>query len=291
MTRLPFSDIGGFKFPIDVPEDQARQGLNYVAHPEDVFLCSYPKCGSTWMVQIVLKLLASSNNEDSQKLDSNTLQFLEQGVIPATGPVVVKSHFPFNVQPSNPHNKYIVVLRNAKDACVSYYFHKKLIPQYSETFKTYTMQDHIQAFLDGDLTRGSYFDWVLSWWAQKDNLNIKFFLYEDMKTKPKEAIVDVAKFLGLEDVAEDETLVNSVLEYTSFSALKGPINAWMKQSAEARTKKAYDGEFTFLRKGEIGDYKNHFTAEENEAYNKFIAEKFGGTGLEHLWDSYDVVEM
>ncbi|KAI1294738.1 Sulfotransferase 1E1 [Halotydeus destructor] len=203
-------------------------------------------------------------------------------------PIALKTHLPFNLQPWNPETKYIIVLRNPKDACISLYYHLKLIPKYAEIYKKYSMQDHIESFLLGDVPGDSYFDWILSWWEKRNNSNIKFFLYEDMKTKPRESIIEVAKFIGFEERIKDETLLSDVLENSSLSHMKAHTNIAIKKLVEVKMKQTVEGEFTFIRKGEIGDYKNYFTDEENDAYNRVIAEKFAGTGLEHLWKGYDV---
>ena len=44
----------------------------------------------------------------------------------------------------------------------------------------------------------------------------------------------------------------------------------------------------FIRKGVIGDYTNHLTELENELLERKFHEKFDGTGLEHLWDKYNI---
>ena len=38
----------------------------------------------------------------------------------------------------------------------------------------------------------------------------------------------------------------------------------------------------FMRKGQVGDWKNYFDGEKNEKWHKWIADNIKGTGLEEL---------
>ncbi|KAI1294651.1 Sulfotransferase 1E1 [Halotydeus destructor] len=297
MARLPSKTVRGSIFPIEFPTGSLEETLDYVARDGDLFITTYPKCGTTWMQQIVTLLFNNGKIEGEDTLEKGLFTYIP--FLEAMGtkslaikrPIAMKTHLPFNLQPFNVRAKYIIVLRNPKDVCVSLYYHKKLAPLYPEIFETYTMQVHIEAFLKGEIPSGSYFDWVSSWWSQRDNPNIKFFIYEDMKTKPRENIVEVAKFIGLEDKLKNQQLLSDVLENSSLSHMKVNTNSFMKKQFSMTRQKVIEGDFTFIRKGEIGDYRNHFTTEDNDAFNKVIAEKFAGTGLEHLWDEYDVKTM
>ena len=146
--------------------------------PDDTWIASYPKSGSTWTQQIV-RLIINRGKEDG-KLLTEAVPWVEafNTTIPGYDPInldempsprVFKSHFPYDVMPCGPPNtipgKYIYVLRNPKDVFVSYHIHASsvhAIPQQER-------DAYFKQFLQGVLNYGSYFDHILSWWAHKED--------------------------------------------------------------------------------------------------------------------------
>ena len=42
---------------------------------------------------------------------------------------------------------------------------------------------------------------------------------------------------------------------------------------------------SFIRKGQVGDWKNYFTEEQNKRFDSLYAEKMAGSGLEFEFDT------
>ena len=200
-------------------------------------------------------------------------------------PTAIKTHLQYDIQPKHPNAKYIVVLRNPKDTCVSFYYHHKMFPGYGVEDKTF--HDFFLFWLDGEVECGDYFDWVLGWWSQKDKDNTLFLLYEDMKQNPEESVLKIAQFMGDEYkqqlLANDKQILNHVLEKSSFDYMKKN-----NKMGSAKNHPVKEEERDFFRKGIIGDWKSHFTPEENESVEEKFRRKFKGTGLEHLWKEYGI---
>src|SRR5688500_4017728 len=76
-------------------------------------------------------------------------------------PAAIKVHLPYHLAPRNPNAKYIVVVRNIKDTCVSFFHHTRGIPLYS--FEGGSFDVYFQLFAEGQVDYGSYLDWILSW--------------------------------------------------------------------------------------------------------------------------------
>ena len=102
-----------------------------------------------------------------------------------------------------------------------------------------------------------------------------FIKYEDMKENPKGAVEAVARFMGYDLIP---AVVDTICELTSFDSMKTSSNtnySWSK-----RQKKQSEGYTDFMRKGVIGDWRNHFSEEQSARLDKQYAAKMTGTGLD-----------
>ncbi len=79
----------------------------------------------------------------------------------------------------------------------------------------------------------------------------------------------VAKFLN-KPLSDD--LISRIAEQCTFSG--------MKKNAASYAIPTPDGETSPLRKGEVGDWKNYFTPELNERFEREVLVKLKGSGLE-----------
>ncbi len=94
-------------------------------------------------------------------------------------------------------------------------------------------------------------------------------VYEHIKNNPKYTVLKIAEFLGEEFVIKlkenNEFVLNKVIENLSMDAMKTMnFNIW-------------------IRKGIVGDWKNHFNKTESDLVDEKVTKPFAGTGLENLW--------
>ena len=73
-----------------------------------------------------------------------------------------------------------------------------------------------------------------------------------------------------------DDLIRSIAEQCTFSG--------MKKNAASYAIKGQEGEISLLRKGVVGDWKNYFTPELNERFEKEVMAKLKGSGLEFDFD-------
>lgn len=236
--------------------------------------------GTTWTKQIV-KLIWNKGEEDRRKVVS-ALPWLEnEKRVPTIkyadempSPRGFNTHQPYSMMAGGlPHTtpaKYIYIARNPKDVCVSYYYHMRAF----KAMNYYgTWDEFYQVFVSERAPLGGWFDHVLEWWKHKDAENILFLKYEDMKKDCHALVKRIGEFLGY-DMKEE--VVDKVAEQTTFQAMKANPAANFEWP-EIYTRKP--GEQPFMRKGVVGDWKNHFTLEQNAEFDAIYAEKMKGSGL------------
>ena len=131
------------------------------------------------------------------------------------------------------------------------------------------MGDHFFLFSSASIIFGNWCDHVLDWWKNRDAPNILFVKYEDMQIDPTAAVHTIADFIGIKDATDE--LIQSVVEISSFSSMKKNPNAnyaWF-----IGHDKVFSREGQFMRKGEVGDWKNHFTDAESERLDALVSER------------------
>ena len=247
---------------------------NFHLEEDDVFVVTYPKSGTTWLQQIT-RLIRNEGEEDGQSV-VDSVPWLEalnhDNRLPSLR--VFKSHSSYDMMPGGlPHTtpaKYIYAARNPKDVAVSMYYHTRGFKQFKYNG---CWNDFFQLFLSGRIGAGLWFDHVLDWWKRKDEENVLFLKYEDMKRDLPETVRIVADFMGHSLKPE---VVDKIVERSTFESMKANPDTNYSFWAEHHNTDTPQ----FMRKGIVGDWKSHFTPEQNIKFDKVYAEKLKGSGLE-----------
>ncbi|XP_078483065.1 amine sulfotransferase-like [Ciona intestinalis] len=271
--------------PININQRKFKSALKYKAEDTDVFVCSYPKTGTTWLMNIVWLILHDGTEVPGPYRESIPMLEFDGSEAPESirnreFPCIIKTHFPYKFVQINPKAKYLYITRNPKDAFVSFYFHirgcgKKYGTENPDINKLYDQ------YMKGEVQFDCYFDHLNEWYSHRNDSNVLFLLYEDMKQDPRNGILKVAKFLGekYEELLmkENGKLMEKVLELSSFEHMKSrTIWEYPKRPANE----------PFIRKGVIGDWKNHLSAEQADGLDRALMEHGKESGISKLWDKY-----
>ncbi|XP_053173570.1 cytosolic sulfotransferase 2-like [Scomber japonicus] len=261
---------------------------NFKARPDDVLLASFPKAGNTW-VSYVLDLLyfsqMSATRQDSVPLHERVpfLELLMPGIPSVSGvdelnklttsPRIIKTHLPVHFVPKSfweQNPKIIYVARNAKDTAVSYFHFDRMNTAQPEPGD---WSSFLQRFIEGKMVFGSWYDHVRGWWDKKQtSSNILYLFYEDMIEDTERELSRLCSFLGLSPTAE---MKKQVIEKVLFNNMR------KNQMVNGSLDEVLDFKISpFMRKGKVGDWRNHFTIAQNEQFDEDYKKKMKNTNLE-----------
>jgi len=158
-TSQKLIDVLGSKIPAHyTPDPQLLCDFitNFQTRPDDVFVVSYPKSGTTWVQEIVWQIFHEGQVTSTYLRER--VPFLERAHYPCAehpdintlpSPRILKAHLPFNTIPKSANEvnkcKYIYVARNPKDVAVSYYKFVTSLERFKGPWEFY-----VKIFLEGN---------------------------------------------------------------------------------------------------------------------------------------------
>ncbi|XP_072173964.1 sulfotransferase 1A3-like [Diadema setosum] len=271
----------------------------FEVRPDDTFIISYPKSGTTWLQQIILLIRCEG---DMSKLgaghmmtmvpsldmhdvvnysDLNKAPVISDFAKGMPSPRLLKSHchsdwLPVEIGTDDPKVKVIYVARNPKDNAVSL-FHFCLLVSRLPFYKSWDV--FIEEYMAGRVPYGSWFENVLPWWKRRNHPNVLFLKYEDMKKDHYGVVEQVARFMG-KSLSDD--VIEGIVEASSFRTMKenqqsNPDTLLRKLNHLFKGRQESDA--SFMRKGSVGDWKNYFSEEQNLRFDQLYGRKMADSDL------------
>ena len=278
--RLPRYVLhGDFRMPMGFPTAAFDSGQRYRAAPGDLFVATYPKCGTTW-VQYIIYLLLNGGRPLAGRSINDVFPHLEEvgeeGVRGLPEPRLIKTHLPFGRTPWHPNARYVYVVRNPFDCAVSFYHHTRGFVRHYD-FAEGAWDTFFECFLAGEVDFGDYFDHLLSWWPERDRPNVLFFTYERLSAEPATVIRAIARFVGppAEEWVRDPGRLEAIVRESSFDKMRHRQRRWSSERPADMPE--------FVRKGIVGDWASQFSAAEARQLGLKFRDRTAGTGIEGLW--------
>ncbi|KAJ7341865.1 hypothetical protein JRQ81_007491 [Phrynocephalus forsythii] len=232
----------------------------------DVFLVTYPKSGTVW-TQNILNLIyyEGHRNGTEQVYLMDRMPWVEYNFrnvdfAKRESPRLIASHLPYHLVPKglrSGRGKVIYVLRNPKDVLVSYYHFSK----YSRKLEELDFEDLMERFLAGKVIAGLWLDHVEGWSTHRDDFNILFLTYEEMKKDLRSAVLKICRFVG-KKLTEEE--IDEVVDRATFDKMSKDRRANYENLSSDLVDHTKG---RFLRKGIVGDWKNTMTVAQSERFD------------------------
>ncbi|KAH9500072.1 Sulfotransferase 1E1 [Bulinus truncatus] len=271
----------GYVFPDYVVND-IKRNLHFEVREDDIWVVSFPKAGTTWLQEIVYLINNGADFENASQVNIEERFPFFEWIYPGKevlnkmeSPRLIKTHMPLSVLPNQMKDKkpkIIYITRNPKDTVVSYYFFITKFVIDDQSFVG-TFDDYCQLFLDGLVHYGPWWKHVKEAWDRRGDDNIMVLFYEDLQEDLHKAVRDIADFLNKPLTSHQ---VDAIVKHCSFDNMKNNKSVnydWLKEVGTAKT------EENFMRKGQVGDWRNHLTKEFIDKMDEMVGTKLEGVPI------------
>jgi hypothetical protein len=237
-----------------ISPESYQAGLAFVPRPGDVIISPYPKCGTTWMQQIVHSLRTGGDLDfdDISRvvpwietahdlgIDLTAEQRGEQRAF--------KSHLTWDDVPKGA--RYIVPVRDPRDALVSAFrFFEGWIIEPGTVDIATLGRSHFVEFR-------SYYTHLASWWPRRAEPDVLLLAYEQMNADPERAVRRVAGYVGF---GGDEERIAVACEQSSFASMSANKDKYDDSMMRRRSEQVCDlppgGESDKVRAGGVGGHR------------------------------------
>jgi aryl sulfotransferase len=272
----------------------SRRLAAYRPRADDIFISTYPKCGTTWTQHIAAMLIFQSPEPHSIHDVSIWPDAPMRGPI---GPVMekleaqthrrfIKAHLPLDGLPLYEGVKYIHVARDGRDACMSWHNHQMAYtPEAIARLDRIGMEDDTLArpfprvpadpaeFFRRWVTHGldspglDFFDFEATYWLERRRPNLLLVHYNDLLADLAAEMRRIADFLALR-IPDD--LWPELVRAAGFDAMRRDGARLLPTSGE----QFQGGADRFLYKGTNGRWRGVLTDDDLALYDAKVAETF-----------------
>lgn len=247
---------------------------DFILDPDDLTIVGYPKSGTNWLQVIVSRLY--DDDWETLRRNGGIVPHIDMGSRPgfhgfesaadSPAPRLIKAHCVPDRLPRSFHrdhvSKAIVVTRNGKDICDSFY--NQFDSMRSAMEFTCDWPRFFDNFLAGLVPFGSWRDHTLAWHALGEEQGVLHLEYETMRRDTRATLEKIITFVGRPIEA---SAIDRVIQETEFSNMQ-----------KGEMVQRYNGEVA-RRKGEIGSWREHFTEEQNARFNDEFVKPLEAAGI------------
>ena len=220
-----------------ITDEGWQKTASFIPRTSDVIVVTHPKCGTTWMQQIMHQL--RSGVDMSFRDITDVVPWIDLAydagkdlnVEHKYQPRCFETHAWYEMCPKGA--KYILVYR---EPCAAFYsFFNFFQGKYFQTGEI-TLDEFVTniSLFRSEKMRVNYFDHLLSWWPKRNDPNVLFLLYEDMLEDLESAVRAVASFMGI----DDEASIRNAVKMSTFDFMKQNQEKFATHSSSSSLNKA-----------------------------------------------------
>lgn len=181
---------------------------------DDIVVSTFSKSGTTWMQMILYQLTTDGAMEFDHLFDISPWVYYSalRETTPARTqrPRIIKSHDRYGRFGRGRRGRFIFVVRDGRDVCLSLFHHRRNFKRYDGSF-----DQHFEDFIHGE--EYNWFDHIRPWLENKAGLPVTYVRFEDLKHDFVATVQRVAQACNIE--AGPATLAR-VRERCSFTYMK-----------------------------------------------------------------------
>lgn len=247
----------------------------------DIFICTPPKCGTTWTQAICAMLVFGAADHGKQpgvlspwvdavfsELDDCIAQVEAQ-----THQRYLKTHTPMDGIPYHEDCTYLVIFRDPRDTYFSSLNHRDnmndeelataVFPSGDREFEDWLETVRAPGVWDV-VSLDSLCHFMNSYWSHRDLPNVHLFHYSDMKRDLRGAIARMAQATGNEI---DEAALDAYTAAADFSAMKANAEQFAPEAGSGMWK----AETNFFANGTNAQWETGLSDEQKAAFHERFA--------------------
>jgi hypothetical protein len=238
--------------------------LEFEARPDDLWIATYPRSGTTWSQYLLLLLhcgidVRFEHIHDvspwfERSLALGTQDARSLAALPS--PRIFKTHLPASWVPRG--GRVIHISRDGRDVASSYFQLYCDYLGYRGSFDQF-----FERFLRGDLQYRSWFDFECGWHARHHETNVLGLRYEIMRADPRGALQEIAQFCGIRRSMEE---FDALVQAASIENMKRIASRF--DHAELLLRERGIRSPHFIRSGRVGDGAKSLTLEQEAAFRR-----------------------
>ena len=258
--------------------------------PQDIFLASYPRSGSTWLRFMLFEILCGEE-PGFRKIEDRLPEIQWQRGAPPilpTGGRLIKTHEQYRKD----YTRAVLLVRDARDVFLSSWA-AALEFGLHELVSKGDFDSFMQEFVNGKaLQMGTWQAHTRSWLESpllKEG-NLLIVKYEELRKNPEPKLAELLQFVG---ITPNMQVIHKAVEDNSLQRMRAQEDKERKEGEKSillSQNKNVKEETRFVRKGKVGGWAEKLTSAQLELFDRYTGEMLETLGYRRTTVAEPVVQ-